>query len=150
MEITELWQILLALGAGLTTIAGGWAVLLKILKKLFNLDEIKKSVETVKTLEQNYTTNHQRIETNYQNIINLQSRNDAQDIVLKNLSDSMQSLLRSELIRLYRIHEQAGSLKIIDRECFVELYKNYKKLSGNGMVDSLYKDVQNLPTKIVN
>jgi hypothetical protein len=61
----------------------------------------------------------------------------------------LQALLRNELIRRYREYEEKGEISILDKENMEHMFKEYENLDGNGTVAQLYKEILNLPIKIV-
>ena len=67
----------------------------------------------------------------------------------KAVEQGVQALLRNELIRRYREYEVKGELTILDKENIELMYKEYKNLGGNGMIESMYKDLMALETKII-
>lgn len=50
--------------------------------------------------------------------------------------------LRSEMLRIYYHHYQAGKIRQYEYENFVMLYQAYKALKGNSFIDKIYKEVQ--------
>lgn len=67
----------------------------------------------------------------------------------KAVENGVQALLRNELIRRYREYETKGELTIIDKENLEAMFKEYQNLGGNGTVAQMYKDLIELPTKII-
>lgn len=61
----------------------------------------------------------------------------------------VQALLRNELIRRYREYEVKGEITILDKENIEHLFKEYENLGGNGTVAQMYKEMHNLPIKII-
>ena len=61
----------------------------------------------------------------------------------------LQALLRNELIKSYREYEGKGEISILDKENMEHLFKEYKNLGGNGTVEQMYKEILNLPIKII-
>ncbi len=51
-------------------------------------------------------------------------------------------LLRSEMLRIYYRHKDAGEIRQYEYENFVYLYEAYKKLKGNSFIDKIYKEIQ--------
>lgn len=67
----------------------------------------------------------------------------------KAIEEGVQALLRNELIRRYREYEQKGEMSILDKENMEAMFKQYENLGGNGIVKEMYKDLLELPTKII-
>lgn len=61
----------------------------------------------------------------------------------------LQALLRNELIRRYREYEEKGEISILDKENMEHMFKEYENLGGNGTVAQMYKEILNLPIKII-
>jgi hypothetical protein len=73
-------------------------------------------------------------------LVNLKKRNKA-------TQDGVKALLRDRIIALYDKYMDKGYMPIHTRENVQELYKEYKKLGGNGVIDHLIEDLYSLPTK---
>ncbi len=67
----------------------------------------------------------------------------------KAIEEGVQALLRNELIRRYREYEIKGEISILDKENIEHMFKEYTNLGGNGTVAKMYKDILDLPTKII-
>ena len=68
----------------------------------------------------------------------------------KAIEDGLVALLRNELVRRYREYETKGEMAILDKENIEDMFKQYENLGGNGTVKKMYKELLDLPTKIVN
>lgn len=68
----------------------------------------------------------------------------------KAIEEGLVALLRNELVRRYREYETKGEMAILDKENIEDMFKQYENLGGNGTVKKMYKELLNLPTKIVN
>lgn len=58
----------------------------------------------------------------------------------------VQALLRSQIITIYNKYIDKGWMPIYEKENVEHLYKEYKILKGNGVIDSLYEITMKLPT----
>ena len=61
--------------------------------------------------------------------------------------NGVKALLRDRIIATYDLHIDKGYMSIYSRENLDEMYKEYKKLKGNGVVDHLIEELNELPTK---
>lgn len=68
----------------------------------------------------------------------------------KVIEDGLVALLRNELVRRYREYEQKGEMSILDKENIEDMFKQYENLGGNGTVKKMYKELLELPTKIID
>lgn len=68
----------------------------------------------------------------------------------KAIEEGLVALLRNELVRRYREYETKGEMAILDKENIEDMFKQYENLGGNGTVKKMYKELLDLPTKIVN
>ena len=66
----------------------------------------------------------------------------------KATDNGLQSLLRSEIIRVYDKAMDKGYCPIYAKEALEHSYTAYKELGGNGVIDDLYEKVMDLPTKL--
>lgn len=67
----------------------------------------------------------------------------------KAIEEGLVALLRNELVRRYREYEQKGEMSILDKENVEDMFKQYENLGGNGTVKKMYKELLELPTKII-
>ncbi|MEG1621093.1 MAG: hypothetical protein RR322_04190 [Oscillospiraceae bacterium] len=58
----------------------------------------------------------------------------------------VQALLRSQLIVIYNKYIDKGWMPIYEKENVEHLYKEYKILKGNGVIDGLYEIMMKFPT----
>ena len=73
-------------------------------------------------------------------VINLKKKNYATQCGVK-------ALLRDRIIAKYELYIDKGYIPIYARENINELYKEYKALGGNGVIDDLINELFSLPTK---
>lgn len=70
---------------------------------------------------------------------------------LKNKGEATQNgvkaLLRDRIIATYDLHIGKQYMSVYAKENVQELYKEYKKLKGNGVVDHLIEELYKLPTE---
>ena len=59
--------------------------------------------------------------------------------------DALCALLRTNLIELHDKAMDRESIKARELEAFVGMYKAYKELGGNGVVEHMNHDVEKLP-----
>lgn len=50
--------------------------------------------------------------------------------------------LRSDMLRIYREHQEAKEIGQYDYENFVFLYESYKALKGNSFIDKIYSEIK--------
>jgi hypothetical protein len=60
----------------------------------------------------------------------------------------IQALLRAQLVDDYNHYMAKGEFPIYARESFNQVYKQYKKLGGNGVMTDLHDKLIELPTPI--
>ena len=63
------------------------------------------------------------------------------------LKYGMVALLRNEIVRVFNYQTEAGYCPSYMKENIKELYENYHKLGGNGMVTSMTKTLYELPNE---
>ena len=73
-------------------------------------------------------------------IISLKNKNEA-------TQNGVKALLRDRIIATYDLYMDKGYMPIYARENLDEMYKEYKKLKGNGVIDHLKDELNELPTK---
>lgn len=61
---------------------------------------------------------------------------------LREIREGMKCQLRSEMLRIYYKHREAGSIRQYEYENFIACYYAYKALGGNSFIDKIYKEVQ--------
>lgn len=61
---------------------------------------------------------------------------------LKNTSEGIKCLLRSEMLQIYYRHLETKQLRQYEYENFVMLYDAYKALNGNSFMDKIYNEVK--------
>lgn len=61
------------------------------------------------------------------------------------LKNGMKSLLRNEIIRIYDKQEEIGYCPSYMKENVKEMYENYHKLGGNGLVTKMVSKLYELP-----
>lgn len=61
------------------------------------------------------------------------------------LKNGMKALLRNEIIRIYDNQEKLGYCPSYMKENVKEMYENYHKLGGNGMVTKMINKLYELP-----
>lgn len=59
----------------------------------------------------------------------------------RKVANGQKCQLRSEMLRTYYHHKDAGALRQYELENFVMLYEAYKALGGNSFIDKIYKEV---------
>lgn len=61
---------------------------------------------------------------------------------IKKISDGAKCQLRSDMLRIYYRHREAGKLRQYEYEHFVFCFEAYKAMRGNSFIDRIYKEVQ--------
>ena len=56
--------------------------------------------------------------------------------------ESVRSLLRSEIVRIYYANRERRSLHSFEYENIVKLYEAYKKMGGNSFIDKIWDEIQ--------
>ena len=64
------------------------------------------------------------------------------------LRNGLRCLLKNEIIMVYETYMKLGYCPSFIKENVQDLYKNYHRLKGNGMVTSMVNDIYKLPNKI--
>lgn len=77
----------------------------------------------------------------------VQQKQREQDIKQNAVEKGVQALLRSEIIRMYNKCSELGRFSIYERENLEHLYAEYKALGGNGVVEGLVEDLNELPAQ---
>jgi len=62
----------------------------------------------------------------------------------------VQALLRNEIIKTYNHYMEKEYLPIYERDNLNHLYMQYKNLGGNGTIDRLMEELDDLPVKKAN
>lgn len=61
------------------------------------------------------------------------------------LKNGMISLLKSEIVRIYEVYTKSGYCPSYMKENINDMYINYKRLGGNGMVTAMVNELFGLP-----
>ena len=69
------------------------------------------------------------------------------DVQWNAMHEGTKAMLRSNIINEYEKYKSRGGVPIYARENIEDLYKHYKVLGGNGVIDGLIKELGELPTK---
>lgn len=59
----------------------------------------------------------------------------------------IQIILMRDLMQDYRKYIAEGSIDIMDKQIYEKMYLAYHNLGKNGVMDNMYQEVMNLPTK---
>lgn len=78
----------------------------------------------------------------------LWSKIECQKKAQRAIQDGVQSLLRDKIIALYNKYSELGYMPIYEKENLQHLFEAYKALNGNGCIDNLKKDMDELPTEL--
>lgn len=62
------------------------------------------------------------------------------------VDEGMKCLLRNSILNLYYECQSKGFANLADRDNFSAMYKAYKDLHGNGVIESVKLDFENLPS----
>lgn len=79
-------------------------------------------------------------------ILQIEQRQHEQEERYKAVENGVQALLRANIISIYNKYMERGNIPIYERENIEHLYKEYKTLGGNGVVESLIEKLEDLPT----
>lgn len=60
---------------------------------------------------------------------------------LKDISDGVKCLLRSDMLRMYYKHQEENKIRQHERQNFEAEYAAYKALGGNSFMNDIYHDV---------
>ena len=63
------------------------------------------------------------------------------------LKFGVQALIRNELVRIYETRTQEGYCPTYIKETVEDMYVNYHKLGGNGMVTKMVNKIYDLPNE---
>ena len=63
-------------------------------------------------------------------------------VSVRKISNGTKCQLRSEMLRIYYRHREAGEIRQYEYENFVMLYEAYKALKGNSFIDKIYRELQ--------
>lgn len=63
------------------------------------------------------------------------------------LEDGVVCLLRKQLMDDYTRYMELGYISSKALECYLLMYKAYKSLGGNGMIDHMEEEIQTLPIR---
>ena len=63
-------------------------------------------------------------------------------VKVNKISNGTKCQLRSEMLRIYYHHHEAGKIRQYEYENFVFLYEAYKALNGNSFIDKIYSEVK--------
>ena len=63
------------------------------------------------------------------------------------LKNGMKALIRNEIIRIYDKQTELGYCPSYMKENIKEMYENYHKLGGNGLVTKMVNKIYELPNK---
>jgi hypothetical protein len=55
------------------------------------------------------------------------------------------SELCCKIIGLYHVHKNAESISLLEMDSLEALYKSYKSLKGNGMIDDIIEQMREIP-----
>ena len=77
-------------------------------------------------------------------------KQEEQEKIYEAMKKGVEALLRNELIKNFRIHKANGEITLLDKENMEHLFEQYFALGGNGMMQDLHKEFQEIPIKIIN
>jgi hypothetical protein len=73
-------------------------------------------------------------------VVSLKKKNDA-------TQKGVKALLRDRIVAVYELYMGKGYMPVYARENVQEMYKEYKNLKGNGVIDDLICKLYALPTE---
>ncbi len=59
--------------------------------------------------------------------------------------NGVQALLKAKIIEIYNQYEDAGSMSLHTKEMIDELYTQYKNLGGNGVIEKIVDNIEEIP-----
>lgn len=66
-------------------------------------------------------------------------------IIIDSIAVGIQSLLRSQMVEIYNIYHEKGSIPMWVKNSFDDCFRNYKMLGGNGFMDNIHTVVMEMP-----
>ena len=66
------------------------------------------------------------------------------------VQDGLQAMLRDHLVAAYEKATDRGYVPFYERESIEKMYVQYKKLGGNGSIDHLLDEINDLPSQRVS
>lgn len=57
----------------------------------------------------------------------------------------VQVLLKEKIIEKYNKYKEAGSMSLYDKEMIDEIYNEYKNLGGNGVIEKIVDNIEEIP-----
>ena len=104
-------------------------------------DQIKILTDHLKEHLGDFTELNEKVSMIYSNQIELQKDN---KITMRSSAD----LLRDKMLYMYKqCYEERHYISLHEKENFLHMYEDYKKLGGNGMIDDIHEKIMDLPTK---
>lgn len=104
-------------------------------------NQIKSLNEHLEKHLEEFTKLNEKVGMIYDNQIELQEDN---KITMRSSAD----LLRDKMLQVYkRCYEQQEYISLHEKENFLHMYEDYKRLGGNGMIDDIHEKIMDLPTK---
>lgn len=58
--------------------------------------------------------------------------------------DGVKILLKSRIIEKYYFHKNNGNITLFDKQIINELYSEYHNLGGNGVIEDIVNEINNL------
>ena len=74
-------------------------------------------------------------------------RETEQDVIQTALQNGVKGMLRNSIIEMYNKYSEKGYMPIYARENLKALHEEYKALGGNGVLDGLVSQLEQLPTR---
>lgn len=65
--------------------------------------------------------------------------------MIQYIKDGIKALLKNKIIEKYHYHKEIGTITIFDKQLISDLYREYHNLDGNGIIDDLMDEINNLP-----
>lgn len=59
--------------------------------------------------------------------------------------NGVQALLKVKIIERYNEYSKLENVTIYDKETIDQLYREYKNLGGNGVIEKLIKEIEDIP-----
>ena len=66
---------------------------------------------------------------------------------MESIKSGVKILLKNEITNYYDEAILKNSIRLFEKEMLIELYKQYKNLEGNGLIENLIEKIDTIPLK---
>ena len=67
--------------------------------------------------------------------------------IMNATKNGVKILLKNEIIKEYKTFSKNNCINFYEKNIILELHKEYKNLGGNGMIEDIINDINDLPLK---